>query len=173
MAEPITTGIMVIGTALNVAGTLMTGRSADDSAKAEAAQMRQQAGQERATSQRVAIERRREAELASSRARALAGASGASSDDVTMQNITSRISQQGEYNALTAMFEGEERARGLEYGADVRRAQGKTARRASFLGAASDAAAGMYGIYSGYTAQQKYSPQSSLPWRKGMGAYSG
>lgn len=112
-------------TAISSVGSLMEGnaasraakRAAKDSKRAgkfEAAQYRQQAGQERATSQRQAIEERRASRIAQSRAIAVAAASGGGASDPTVMNIVGNLAADGEYNALSALFSGEEAARGLE-----------------------------------------------------------
>ncbi len=92
--------------------------------EAEAKQMETRAGQERASAQRRAIEERRVAGLVGSRATALAGASGAGVSDATVTNLLGDIDTEGELRALTALYEGEEMARGLEYGAQLTRAGG-------------------------------------------------
>jgi hypothetical protein len=89
--------------------------------------MDQQAGQARATAQRVAIQERRKANLLQSTAIARAAASGGSATDPTVTNLVSGIAGQGEYNALTALFNGEEKARGLENQADLTRYEGEQA----------------------------------------------
>src|SRR3990172_2605978 len=101
----------LVGTAVSTVGQIQAGNAARKSANFQAAQMNQQAGQERATSQRAAIEQRRAARIAASRATALAAASGGGATDPTVLNILGDIKTEGEYNALSAMFGGEERAR--------------------------------------------------------------
>src|SRR5688572_9410372 len=86
------------------------GRDARRVANWEAEQLRQRAGQERAAAQREAIERRRQGELAVSRARALAGASGAAA----FEDIFAGLEAGAEYNVQSALYEGEEAARGYE-----------------------------------------------------------
>lgn len=93
-------------------------------ANAQAAAQEQQAGQERAVSQRAAMEQRRQGRIVGSRAQALASASGAGALDPTLVDITAGIDTEAELRALTALYQGEERARGLEYGATVTRAGG-------------------------------------------------
>jgi len=88
----------------------------------QAALMEQNAGQERATAQRAAVEERRRAGLVSSRARAVSAASGTTGKGIT--DILGDIEQEGEYRYLTALAAGESAAQGMEYGAAVRRAGG-------------------------------------------------
>lgn len=89
-------------------------KQSKSAAKFEAGQYIQQAGQERATAQRQSIEERRAARLAESRAIAVAAASGGGASDPTVTKIVGNLAAQGEYNALSALYTGEEAARGLE-----------------------------------------------------------
>lgn len=90
-------------------------------ANTQAAAMEQQAGQERAASQRAAIAQRKQGNLVSSRARAVAGASGGGALDPTVLDIMSGIQSEVDYRTNLALYEGEERAKGLEYGAVLKR----------------------------------------------------
>ena len=93
-------------------------------ANAQAQAQEQQAGQERAVAQRGAIEQRRQGKFVSSEAQAIAAASGAGALDPTIVGILGDIETETELRALTALYEGEERARGLEHGAAITRAGG-------------------------------------------------
>lgn len=86
----------------------------------QATQARQVAGQVRASSQRGAAEQRRLARFAESTALARAAASGAGAADPTVENILGDIGAEGEFRALSELFMGEERARGLETAADLK-----------------------------------------------------
>jgi len=114
-----------VSTLLSAGGSFMEGRSTakayKQAAKAEkksgafaAAQYNQQAGQARAESQRASIEEHRRARLAESRAVAVAAASGGGASDPTVMKILGNLAMEGEYNALAALYTGEETARGLE-----------------------------------------------------------
>jgi len=70
-----------------------------------------QAGVVVAASQRTAMEERRQANLAASRALAVAASSGGGVSDPTMVDILSRIRGEGGLRASVALYEGEERAR--------------------------------------------------------------
>jgi hypothetical protein len=118
---------------LSAGGTLMQGQAADSSAASEAAQLNQQAGQERAVSQLDAITQRRSARYAQSRAQAVAAASGAGASDPTVVDVISGIAGEGEFQALTSLYTGEDRARGMEFSGKVRRREGKAAQAASYL----------------------------------------
>jgi hypothetical protein len=167
MAQSLT----LAATAVAAVGTLAAGAASAQQARYEgqaqqqvanfqAKQMQQRAGQERAVSQMQAVEERRKARLARSRAIAVAGASGGGTGG-TVQDILSDLSAEGELNAQTALYEGEETARGLETQARATRAEGKYASaagryaaknisRASYLSAAGTTMQGAASFYSKY-----------------------
>lgn len=132
------------------AGTLMQGASAKGAGRSEALQLEQQAGQDRASSQRAAEEPRRAARYMRSRVQALAAGSGAGATDPTVVNLENDIDAEGEYAALTAMYEGEDQARGKEFGAAVARKQGSSAATASYLKAGSTLLSGASSWYDKY-----------------------
>lgn len=171
-------------TAVSAAGTIMSGNAARGAANFQAAQMTQQAGQERATSQRQAIEARRQSGLANSRVTALAAASGAGATDPTVLDIEGDNAGTGEYNALSALYTGEERARGLEMGAGAKRYEGATERQAAVFKAggtilsSGTSLLGKYGdggftgsgatLPSAFDSANPYGP-SNLPWQNTPG----
>jgi hypothetical protein len=134
----------VAATTLSVGASLYGGAQANKAAKSEAAQLDYQAGQQRAASQRQAEEQRRQARLANSRLQAVAGGGGG---DVTAVNMSADLAGEGELRALTAIYEGEDRATGLEAQADSRRKAGKAARTAGYIGAVSSAFSGAKGMF--------------------------
>lgn len=136
MADPMTI-MMVGGTILQAAGQISQGNAADANAKAQQEQLEYQAkvreinaGQERAAAQRRAIEERRQGDLASSRARAVAAAGGGDTFDPSVIDILGDLDAEGQYYSDIAMYEGEERARDLESGAALNRHEGQMARSA-------------------------------------------
>lgn len=135
MADPISAGIMTaMTTVMGAVGQLSAGNAASAAAKAEARQREQIAGQERAQAQREANEERRQADLAQSRGLAVAAAGGGAADGST-RNVLAQIEGEGEFNALTAMFSGEERAQNQEFAAEMARFKGKQAKKQSRLAA--------------------------------------
>lgn len=172
--DPITATVLTVGSSvLSGLGQMQAGKAANANAKFQAAQMEQQAGQERASSQRAAIAERRRADIAMSNAQAAAAASGGGATDPTVLNITGNLAKEGEYNALSALFEGEERARGLNLQATTTRMEGKQAKRQGMMAGISTIIGG------GASAASKYSPaasggrvytgyeysQTKLPWQ--------
>ena len=133
MAVPLLIG----GTVLGAVGGIQQGRAQNRLAQYKAAQLEQKARQERAVSQRKAIDVRRRARTAESRTLALAAASGGGASDPTVMNLMAGIAGEGEFAAQTAVYEGEERARGAEMGAEGARIEGSQAQTAGYVGAAS------------------------------------
>jgi hypothetical protein len=158
-------------TAVAVVGTLVAANAAAGQARSEGAaqqqmgqfqakQLRQRAGQERAVSQRQAVEENRRARLARSKALAIAGASGGGTGG-TVDDILADLTAEGRMNADAALYEGEESARGLETQANASIAEGKYAndaskyaarniKRASYMSAAGTTMQGAASMYSKY-----------------------
>ena len=165
--------ILAIGaTAISTVGTIV---SANDAAAAEraagknarevgdwqAAQLRQQAGQERAAAQHQAENERHKGELAISRARALAAGSGGGAGDPTVMKIYGDLAAEGEMNAQSVLWDGDEAAKGLEAQAAAAQYEGEAAyessrtasralKRAGYLSAAGNLLAGGSDFYTKY-----------------------
>lgn len=157
------------GTALSAMGTIaggsaaaQAGQYAQRSAEFTAQQQEQAAKEARAVGQRSAFEKRREGELLNSKLQARAAASGGGASDPTVLDLSGDIAQRGEYDALTEMFKGESRARGLLDGAEASRMQGAAAlyegqakRRASHLSAAGTIIGGAGSMFNQYRGAPK------------------
>lgn len=146
--------IMGASALMSAKGQLDEGSAAEASAKSEAAQLRTEAIQDEAVSQRKAAERKRQMNLNASRALALASASGGGALDANVVDILSGFAEEADYGFRSALFEGESIARKKRYGADVREKEGKAAKSASKWKAASTilgAAGSMYGAYGAKT----------------------
>ena len=129
-----------IGTILQGAGAAVSGIAAIKAGKAQqaasnfqAAQLDASAKAEQASAQRVAQEERRQKELVLSRARAVGAASGGGQDIP----LLGAIEEDGEYRALTALWEGDEAAKGRRAQAAASRFEGKQYRKAGFVKGAS------------------------------------
>lgn len=136
-----------ISTVLNTVGAVGGGIAANRSARFQAAQLEQQAGQARATGQRAAAEERRQAQLVQSRLQARAGGGGL---DESVTKAAGDIAAEGEYRSLVSMFEAEERARGLETQAAARRYDGRQARVAGALRGIGSVVANAETLYDKY-----------------------
>jgi leucyl aminopeptidase (aminopeptidase T) len=150
MAQAIPIGLAVAGTALSAGGSILSADSEAKEMRREATQLETQAGLERASSHRAAMEERRQARLAASRGLTVAAASGASVDDPTVVNILSRIEGEGEYRALSALYEGDQTALGMEAEAAAKRRGAKSTKTAGYIKAGStilSAGSSMYDRY--------------------------
>lgn len=132
--QALAAGAQVAGSALSAYGKWQAGQNASRIANWEAGQMEGSARQARAVSQRRYLEEKRQAQLVESRALALAAAGGGAADVGTI-NIIGDIKAEGKYRSLVALFEGEDAAQKLELQAQVRREEGRAARRAANLNA--------------------------------------
>jgi hypothetical protein len=119
----------VIGTVMSARGEMAAGKAQAQAYEFQARQYQQQALADQASSQRKAIEERRKADLAISRGRAVAAASGAGASDVTVNELMGGIAETGDYNVLSALFEGDEAAAGKRMAASAARYQGAEAKR--------------------------------------------
>lgn len=118
----------VAGPAAQSLGTLAEGRNAYAVGEFQARQLRQSAGQERAVASRAVAEEARKSRFMASSARAAFAGSG--NYDAEAQALA-----EGEHSALTALYSGEERARGLDLGAKSSLLEGSLARGASRMDA--------------------------------------
>lgn len=135
MAQAIPFALMAASAGISAAGSIVGSKAESKALKAEADQLDAQAGRERATSQRAAMEQRRQSRLLASRAIAVGAATGGALDP-TVLNIISRLEGEGEYRALSALYEGEEEAIGLENQAAARRREAKNVKKGGLLKAA-------------------------------------
>lgn len=137
--------VALAGTALSAGQTIAHGAAEERNANHLAIQMRQQANLERASAQRDAIEARRQKRLAQSRVQALAGGSGG---DKTVLDIMDDLEQEGELNALNALYGGESRGRTRELQAVSTKRRGKQAKSSSYGNAAGTIAQGGSSLYT-------------------------
>ena len=151
--------LQIAGSLLSAGGTILGANSEAKELRREAAQLEVQAGQERATSQRQSIEERRQARLASSRALAIAAASGGGSDDPSVVNAIANIEGEGEYRALTALYEGNVQADDTVRQAQARRREAKNVKRASLFKAVGSI------LGAGSTLADRYAPKKPPAYR--------
>lgn len=142
--------VAAASTALGVYGTIQQGSNQQKLLNYQAEQREEDAKAVQAEAQREAIIERRKAKNLMSRARAVAGASGAGSSDPTVTNILTNIDTQGEVNALNALYSGNVTAQGLRSGAAVARAEGGAVRTGSYMDAASTGLSGATSWYKKY-----------------------
>lgn len=120
-------GMSVMGSMQAASAAKAQGEAQKNALDYQAQQARINAGQERAAAQRRAIAQRRKTDIVQSNLQARAAASGGGALDPSVIDISGDIAQEGEYRALSALYEGEERARGLETMANLRQFEGDAA----------------------------------------------
>lgn len=107
-------------------------------AEMQALALQQEAQQKQAAAQREMITREKQKDLLLSRQQAVAAASGGGATDPTILQLMGTTAGQGEYNALSALYEGDVQAQSLNYQADIERYKAMRARQA--IGPAQSAA---------------------------------
>lgn len=148
-------GIAAVGAVVQISGQQQQKKAARADAEFEATQLEQAAGRDRASSQRRAAEERRQAALVQSALQARAGGGGL---DPTVLNLSADIAGEGEYRALSALYEGEETARGKEASAAAARRTGQARGRAMDYASATtllSTSNSLYGKYGG-SSNSKY-----------------
>lgn len=126
-------GLGTTGTVLSAGSQVMGGISARRAGDATAAQADVAAGQVQASSQRVAAEQERKTKLVSSRAQAVAAASGAGATDPTVLDTIGRIASEGAYRSELALYEGNTQAAALRARGEAARYEGRAAQTAGFI----------------------------------------
>ncbi len=137
-------------TVVTAGGQLAKGQAAKMGADYEAKQMEQQGKEEYASSTREAQERKSQADLLVSAARARSAGSGADASDVGMTERIADIESAGDYNVLASLFEGKVKQRSLVSQAEAARWGGKVAykeARTQALGTAIKGGSKSYGSF--------------------------
>lgn len=154
-----------ISAAMSVGGTIMSAVSARNEGKAleqganyEAQQLDAKAGQERASAIYAAQEDRRQKRLAQSRAQAVAASGGGMATDSDVLDIMGDLEKEGEFRAMTRIYEGEERARGMETDATLRRYEGKQSKRAGNTKATATILSGATSLFDRFDDRARKTP---------------
>jgi len=189
------TALTAVGAGVSAAGTIMGGNAAASAGEAQAAAQRraaadnatalefkaqqeeQNAQESRAAAQRQSLEKGRQTKLLLSSLQARAAASGGGASDPGVLDLAGDISRRGEYQALTEIYNGESRARGLmdqaagdrfsgatgiqgaELAANAAIAEGKAKQAASYMSAAGTIIGGgasAYRVFKGIPSGTKY-----------------
>lgn len=142
--------IPFIALALTAVSSVAASNNASDAARQNAAQDLQSAGEVRASSQRAAAVELKKSQYIQSRAQAIAASSGAGAQDPTVVNTIGDIAGEGEYRALTSIYEGDSRANAYINDANAGIARGKDQSTASLLQGASSIAGQGASLYEKY-----------------------
>lgn len=140
----------LLGTAFSVIGSIRQGEAQEAQYKSQAQWDQAKAQEERAAGQAQAANKQREAKLVMSRDLAVAASSGGGAADPTALNVAAGVGAQGEYNAKSALYEGETAGRDYDYQAQVYRMQAKQAKLAGFINAGSSILSGISGFAQNY-----------------------
>lgn len=144
-----TAGIM----ALVAGGAKVAGGYAQKSAlDSTASELHQEAGQSVAAGIQASIQDRRRAAYVASGARARTAASGMATTGTSAIANVGQIRGEGEYRALTALYQGEDRASELDFRAGQMRTQGSNAVTAGWISGASSVISGGSSFYDKYGA---------------------
>lgn len=129
--------LTAVGTAVSAVGTIASGNQAKSDSYYNAEQLRRQGNDVRAAGSREMQKERRQKEMAQSSLMARAAASGGDTTDPTIVNLAGGIEREGEIQALSSFYRGENAARGYEDQAAMAIAKGKAAKQASIFKATS------------------------------------
>lgn len=135
MSAFIVPGLTMLASVAGAQSTIAGGELAMAEGKFKSAQLRNEASDSRAVSQREAMEYRRKGKLAQSALQARAAASGGGADDPTVINLAQGLAGRSEYQALATTASGENRARGFEDSAEAELASAKARKKGAKLAA--------------------------------------
>jgi hypothetical protein len=119
------TALQGAGLGLTLLSAHQASRYSSAMGKAQSKAFKAEANAEKVRGQHAAVEERRQARFAQSRALAVAAASGAGASDPTVMNTIGDLEAEGEYRALTSLFNGEQRARSQTMQANIARSEGR------------------------------------------------
>lgn len=139
-----------VGVGLNVVGGLLSSRS-----KRKEAHRRRQiadinAQQREAAGQAAGFEEERQAQLAASRALAVAGASGRSPATGSAARVIADVSAEGAYRAALQVYEAEEEARVMRLTGRMEAAALRSSAKGDLIGSGADLLAGAGSMYARY-----------------------
>lgn len=143
---------LLAGTALSAGSKVYGGMQQRRAADQNAAMLHQEAGQSVASGIQGAISTRRQADYVASNARARIAGSGMTTTGTTAENIVGQIEGEGEYRALTSLYQGKDSAQQLDLRAQGVRNEGKAAETAGWMSGISSVLTGGSSFYDKYGA---------------------
>lgn len=127
------------GNSLGAMSHIMYGLQARAASQFQAAQLRQNANTAQAVGERDAYEVGRNTDMVTSRALAVAAASGGGASDPTVVNLIARDAGEGAYQKALSLYRGADQARLMGMQADAKEFEGKAEEGNSFeVGAAQE-----------------------------------
>lgn len=168
-------GIAEVGALLSAGGTLLGAKSAIDQGayqkklgEVQAEELKNKANEDAAAAQRVAITDQRKTDLALSRARAVAAASGTEATSGDILTTEGQIAQQGSYNAASSLYEGQAKARSDTYQADIDLWKGREAANAAPLVAGGTVLSGLSSALTNRAMLRLYTSTGKSPYVTGL-----
>lgn len=137
-------------TVLSTASAIQQGVEQRHQADIQAMDLRNQANADAAAAQRQAIDERRKAQYMVSRGQALAASSGAGATDPTVLSVLGQIAGEGEYHALTSLYEGGTQSENLRSAAQAASNEGDAAYRSGIVKGISTLMTGMTTLKTKY-----------------------
>jgi hypothetical protein len=126
-----------LGTLASVAGlggTILSAKSQMDQAdyqeqlgRVQNQALQQKANQDAASAERTQEQTNRQTQFTLSRDQAISAASGGSATDPSVLNVEGQVAQQGDYNALAALYAGQSKAAADQYQGSIDLFQGNRA----------------------------------------------
>lgn len=138
--------IAAASTAVGVYSAIQEGNAKQQQAQAQAVALRNQANADQAAAERNAIQSRKQASYLVSRGLALAAASGAGATDPTVVSVLGQITGEGEYHALTSVYEGRQSGQNLNAQSTSASNAGKAYQRAGYVKGITTVLSGGYNI---------------------------
>ena len=135
--------LMLAGTMMTAGATIAHGSIQSEMATLQARQLRDQAVAAEAESVIIAKGERKKAELLSSRAKALAAASGTGMDSPNTINTLADIDERGAYNALAALYTGKTSSRSKRIASAFKDVESSNIKLQSFMDAGSTVLSGI------------------------------
>jgi hypothetical protein len=149
--------LSAVGQQIGGMSHLASGQASVQAAQFQAQQLRQNAGQAVAASQQSAADIQRNTDYITSRALAVAGASGGGASDPTVINLIARTAGESAYRQSLALYQGTDKARQMdlqanatELGGEMALTSAKSVNNASSIGAMSTLMKGGSSLYSRY-----------------------
>jgi hypothetical protein len=141
---------LLAGTAIGTYGKVAGGYAQRSALDASAAQLSQEGGQSIASGIQGAIQDRRRAAYVASNARAATAAGGLTTTGTSAVKTVGDIRGEGEYRALTSMYQGYDRANELDFRANQMRTEGSNAIKSGWVAGASTVLSGGTSFYDKY-----------------------
>lgn len=138
---------LIAGTALSVGGKIAGGYATRNAMDASAAELQQEAGQSVASGIQGAIQDRRRAAYVASNAQARIAGAGLTTTGTSAQEVIGQIKGEGEYKALTSLYQGYDRSSELNFRAGQMRTEGSNAITAGWLSGMSSVLSGGSSFY--------------------------